>query len=244
MTVQPQEQMSPVQEGPVVSRVDWAPVPRVNLLPPEVLQARRFRVVRWRLMLAGAATLALVAGAVYWAQSGVGAAQDELAITQAQTTLLHRQEAKYATVPALLSQLDAARSARQVALGQDVLWYRFLNDVALATPANVSLTTLSATLTATSGAAAAPSSGSDPLVPAGIGSVTVTGTAAGYPDVAAWLQSIAAVKGLDASTLQNATRGAASSGGSTSAAPGAVTFTTTVVVTAAALSHRYDQKAG
>lgn len=242
MTVQVQKQVSSPAGEPLVSLVEWAPVPRVNLLPPEVLDVRRFRAVKWRLALAGVATLALVAGGVYWAQRGVGAAQDELDVTQGRTTVLRAQESTYAQVPQVLGQLEAASAARQRALGPDVLWYRFLSDVALATPANVSLTTLAVTLTAgdpTSGAASASASGTsaDPLVPTGIGTLTVTGTGKGYPDVAAWLQSIVAVTGLDASTLQNATRT------NDSGAAGTVTFNTTVVVTPDALSHRYDQKA-
>jgi Tfp pilus assembly protein PilN len=239
MTVQPQENLAPPEEQPTTSRVDWAPVPRVNLLPPEITGARAFRTVQRRLVLVVIMVIALAGAGVYWAQGRVNQAQAAVDVTTSQATALQHQQSAYAQVPILLAELDAARAARSQALGQDVLWYRFLNDVALATPANVSLTTMAVTVTdpgsATSTTAAATS---DPLVPTGIGTMTVTGTAAGYPDVATWMRSIATVKGLDASTLQTATRDGAS------AKAGSITFTTSVVVTATALSHRYDRRAG
>jgi Tfp pilus assembly protein PilN len=242
MAVQTEQQAG---EGEHATRVEWAPVPRVNLLPPEILAARSFRKVKARLALVVVVTFLVVAAGVVWAQGQVGSAQAALDVTTAQTAALHRQEARYAEVPEVTNALASAETARATALGQDLLWYRLLNDIALAAPANVWLTGVGVTLSgpgspagsaATSVAAA--NSGADALTPAGIGKVTVSGTAVAYPDVAAWLDSIVKVYGLDGSTLQTVTRVVAGT------SPAQLQFTSQVVVSDKALSHRFDRKAG
>jgi Tfp pilus assembly protein PilN len=228
---------APTGRAVTSGRVDWAMVPRVNLLPPEILAARRFR--RTQLMLACVlAGTVLVAGAVTaWAAHDVSAARDDLQTVTARTAALHAQEQRYAEVPKVLAQVDAATAARQVALGEDVLWYRFLDDLAVATPRNVWLG--SVTVSQSTGVVATTS---DPLTPPARGTVTFSGSALHFPDVASWLTQVGAVHGLDASRLQTAARGADVSGAAAGKA-GTVTFTSTIVITSDALSHRYDRKA-
>jgi hypothetical protein len=69
--------------------------------------------------------------------------------------------------------------------------------------------------------------------------VTFSGTANHFPDIASWLDATGSVHGLDASTLQTATRG----GNGTATASTPITFTSTVQVMSAALTHRFDRKA-
>jgi hypothetical protein len=217
-------------------RVDWAPVPRVNLLPPEILDARRFRRVQRVLAGALVGTVAAAGLAFAWSLHGVSVAQAELDASRARTAQLHTEEAEYADVPRVLARVDQAKKARAQALGNDVLWYRFFDDLAAATPATVSLGNVSVTLDASGAGAVA---AADPLTPAGIGTVTFTGVGDRFPDVATWLESVATITGLDGSTLQSATRVAGGAGGDDP-----VTFSSKIVVSDAALSHRYDGKAG
>jgi Tfp pilus assembly protein PilN len=262
MTTQPAQQSA---AAVTVARVEWAPVPRVNLLPEEILAARGFRKVQFRLVLAVVTTILLASGGVFWAQRQVSSARADLEATTARSTALQQEETRYAEVPRLTAAVASAKALREQALSQDMLWYRLMSDVALATPSNVWLTTMNVNLNTTTGAtagsagsggpagsgaaagsagsagAAGPAgaaAGSDPLLPAGIGRMIVTGTAVNYPDVAAWLDSIARVHGLDGSTLRTVTRENASGKGEQ------LTFTTEIVIVATALSHRYDQKAG
>jgi hypothetical protein len=65
------------------TRVDWAPVPRVNLLPPEILESRRFARTQRLLGGAVAGTVLLAGAGVLWAQLQVGSAQEALQETQA-----------------------------------------------------------------------------------------------------------------------------------------------------------------
>ena len=214
------------------SRVDWAPVPQVNLLPAEIVQARRLASLK-RVLAGGVVAVALLcAGGTVWAQAGASAAQDELDAVQARAGVLRADQARYATVPKLLNLIQSAGVARERAMSQDVLWYGFLSDLSVTTPKGVTLNGLQVTLDK-------PTVATDPLVPAGIGTVTFTGAAKQFPDVAAWLDAVGRMNGLAGSTLQSATRGEA--GGDTP--PAGVTFTSTVTVTSKALTHRYDRKA-
>jgi Tfp pilus assembly protein PilN len=214
------------------SRVDWAPVPKVNLLPAEIAQARRLAGLK-RVLAGGVVAVALLcAGGTVWAQAGASAAQDELDAVQARADVLRAEQARYAAVPKLLNLIQSAGAAREQAMSQDVLWYGFLSDLSVTTPKGVTLNGLQVALDK-------PTVATDPLVKPGIGTVTFTGSAQRFPDVAAWLDAVARMHGLDGSTLQSATR-EDPSGGKPSEA---VNFTTTVTVTSKALTHRYDRKA-
>ena len=219
----------------------WSSVSQVNLLPDEIVSARNFRRLQRQLagVVLGVVLLGAAGGA--WAQSGVLAAQSDLTDAQATTSQLQQQQARYAAVPKALAQLDAARAARQGAMSTDVLWYRFLGDLALNTPANTDLSSVAITMTApstsgaTSGAGAASAGG-------GLGQVAVSGNAARFRDVAEWLDSVTLVHGLASPSLQTAAQTASTGPAPASAMP--VNYSANAVITAAALSHRYDRKAG
>ncbi|MGZ4624729.1 MAG: PilN domain-containing protein [Kineosporiaceae bacterium] len=218
------------------ARVDWAPVPRVNLLPPEIVQARS--LARLKTVLGGVlvVVLASCAGGVAWAQSGVASAQAELDASQARTAILRAEQAKYAQVPRILGLIDSAAAAREQAMKQDVLWYGFLSDLSMTTPSGVQLESLEMTLDVGTSTPPAP----DPLTPAGMGQVTFSGKAQHFPDVASWLEAVGTMHGLDGSSLQTATRDPGTGGGKTGQG---ITFTSTIQVTNKALTHRYDRKA-
>jgi len=212
----------------------WATVPRVNLLPPEILEARGFARTQ-RLLVAGVVAVILLAGAgTWWASTGVSAAQAKLDVAQTESSRLQAEKAKYVAVPQVNAQVDAAELARQQAMSMDVLWYSYLNQIALATTQDVSLSSLTASV-------AAPTAGSDPLAPAGIGSLKIDGTASCYDDVAGWLESLDRIAGIKGTELNSAT-GIKCSGDTTE--DGNVTFSGTSTLTPDALSHRYDRKAG
>jgi Tfp pilus assembly protein PilN len=213
------------------SRVDWAPVPKVNLLPREIMQARRLAALKRVLGGAVAAVVLVCIGVTVWAQAGAAAKQDELDAVQAQGAALRAEQERYAAVPKLLNLIQAAGSARERAMSQDVLWYGFMSDLAVTTPTGITLNSLQVSLDKST-------VNPDPLVPTGLGTVTFTGTAEQVPDVAAWLDAVARIHGVDGSSLQTVTREDTKNGDN-----GPLTFTTTVTVTSKALTHRYDRKA-
>ena len=235
-------------EGPVVSRVDWAPAPRVNLLPREILENRRFRKVKAGLALVVVLTLVLAGAAFWWSDREVAEAEEARDAAQAQTSLLQARQRSYAAVPQTLAALDYAQTVRETVMTNDVAWYRYLSDLADAAPTDVSFDSLTLSVprasesAAAAGGAGAGAAGAaadqsaDPFQPAGaLGSVAVQGISGTYPKVAAWLDAIDKIAGLDVSTLDSASRG--------SETDTSVTFSSGITVTDEALSHRYDRKA-
>jgi Tfp pilus assembly protein PilN len=214
-------------------------VPRVNLLPPEILETRRFRRTQAGLA-AGVVCVLLAVGGVYMlAQQRSEAAAEELSVAQAETSRLKTEEAKYAEVPRIIAQVDAAKSARDYALSTNVKWYSYLNDLALAYPESVWLENLTATVAApgaTAGAAPVPVAGTNPLATPGIGTVTFSGTALEHSDVASWLDVLAGTKGFADAYFTNSSRTQIDG-------QDVVNFTSQVVVTAEALWDRYENEA-
>jgi len=237
MTVQLAKESSDVEAAPEPGpvRIPWAPIPKVNLLPIEIIENRRFRRTQILLGAAVLGAVALAGAGVVWAQQGVGTANDELAASEFRVSNLQNEQTRYADVPLVLAQVDAATAARTQAMGTDVLWYRYLNDIRGAQPADVKLDSLSLTLTA----ATTTATGTDALSVAGIGTVTTTGTAAEYSQVSAWLEALNKLNGTSSSSLSNAAKAAVAADPKK-----AVTFAVGAVITSDALSNRYVKKAG
>jgi hypothetical protein len=237
VTAAPQPGPAPEPTTSSSTRVDWAPVPRVNLLPPEIVDGRRMGQLKRMLGGTLAVVVAGCAAAVVWAQLDVSSAQDQVDAAQARSTMLQTEQAKYAAIPRINNLIDTATTSRQTAMSSDVLWYGFLSDLSMTTPKGVSLISLEVALDDSS----APSSGvPDPLATSGIGHVSFSGKASHFVDIAGWLNAVGSVHGLDRSTLQTATRGV---DGAAAGKGGPITFTSTVQVTTKALTHRFDRKA-
>lgn len=207
--------------------------PRVNLLPPEIAEERRFKRTQGILGLVVAGVVAGLAGGFLLAQAGADAAAQELAVEQARTSVLQTEQAKYAEVPRVLAEVEAAQNARATAMASDVLWYRYLNDLALTYPENVWLKDMTATIAVATGPAAGTAATTQPAV----GSLTFTGTSLQHSDVASWLDVLAGTEGFQDATFSSSTRGQIEQ-------TDIVEFTSQVGLGSDALSHRYDRKAG
>jgi Tfp pilus assembly protein PilN len=212
-----------------------AALPRVNLLPPEVHEARQLRRLQTGLGVGVALVAVAVGGLYFMASQGAKDAKDGLDQVAARGTTLTAQKQQYAEVPLTLAAIDAAESARQVAMQNDVQWYRYLNDLSYVTPKNAFLKSLDVTVTAP--APGSPTAQQPGQTPAGIASVTVTGAAKNHNDVASWLVIAAREAGWNNVYFTNSEK--TSVNGVTF-----VNFTSTANVTDKALSHRYDRKAG
>ncbi len=213
-----------VQAGP--KPVSWAPVPKVNLLPIEIVEGRAFR--RTQFVLAGAVVLVVgvIGVGTVVAKNQVDDAQTEADAAQTRITQLQQQQTEYAEVPKIYAQVEAATAARKQAFIGDAPWYRYIRELDRALPAGVGFTSISMTLS-TSGAAA-----TNPLTPAAAASLTIAGTAPDYKLVAEWMEAFDKVRGLQSATLQSAARETATSG---------TTFSATGVVGSRALSGRYQK---
>ena len=208
------------REAPAVTPVT---LPRVNLLPPEILEAARFRRVQAGLGLGVVAAFALV-GALY--VSATGAVSDADRQLQAATSEQRALQGQIATYHDVTAKYAAAATAQQMlvqAMSSEVRYSRFLNDLSLSMPENVWLTNATWAQDASSST--------------GLGTVTITGVARSHDDVAGWLEQLAAQRGYAAPYLQSSTEVLLDT-------QKVVNWSTTVVLTADALSARYTKVGG
>ncbi|MFL6137823.1 MAG: PilN domain-containing protein [Frankiaceae bacterium] len=218
------------------TRVDAPALPRVNLLPPEIADARRFK--RVQMALGGAVALAVLAvgGLYYQAHSGVSAANDDVTRAQQEGTSLQHELTTYQNVTAVKSQVETAEGYLHQAMGPQVLWSHYLSDLTLTLPGNVWLTTMQINLVGQAGASSGSSQGVQGALPAAdaIGAVELQGSALSQRDVAAVLASIAKEKGFNNSYLTKSVEAVI-----TNSTKKVANFDVTVNVTMKALSGRY-----
>jgi Tfp pilus assembly protein PilN len=213
-------------------------LPRVNLLPPEIAEGRRFRRVQMGLGATVVGALGIVGLLYVAASSSVSGAQEDLDAAVSTQSTLQAQTAKYRDVTAVYSRAAAAQTMLTQAMGEEVRFSRFLNDLSLSVPENVWLKNVTFTQNSatTAPAAATPNSAKVVTTP-GIGTVSFTGVGFSHDDVAVWLESLASQKGYadpyftsSSETLLGTRK--------------TVTFTSSTTLTPAAYSGRYNKPAG
>lgn len=216
-------------------------LPRVNLLPPEIEEQRRFRKVQAGLGAGVLAAVGVVAALTLLAGVAVNNAQSDLDDATARQAQLQAQQAQYAEVPIVYAQVEAAEAQLTLAMGKEVRWSYFLNDLSLKVPGKVWLTSMTVTqdvdvaAAATADPAALPGTGT--YLTAGMGTVAFQGKGYGHNDVAAWLDALAKQKGIIQPYFTNSAKEAIGS-------ESVVSFTSQATITEQALSGRYTQKAG
>lgn len=232
-----------------------ASFPRVNLIPEQIAREVQVRRARGVLVVAAAASVAVVGGLYMMAAGEVSSAQEQLDSAQARSAQLAAEAAKYADVPKVQAELVAAQTQQVTALGGEVRWSTILNNLALTMPSGASLTSLKGTVSgqapqvaAAQGAPSTGSSTSSVLGNPGIGTISYEGEALTNGRLAAFLEAISRNTGLidpfatTAQAAQNSTAAAGSSAGTTSTQPKSITFAASATVSSKALSHRYDVK--
>jgi hypothetical protein len=212
-TMIPQPQPGPAARPTPVApgqSLRWVAV-RANLMPDEVLDARRTEVVRRRVLIGLAAMLVLilVGFGTTWLQTE--SAKGDLSDQQHRTTALHDQEQNY--TPLLAAQnatVEINTELTQLMVG-DVRWQPMYATVRSDAPAGVGVTSISAQITtATAGATATAGSGATPpygaLTGTGqivIGTLTVVGTVSSEDQVAAYDDRLATEPGVVNPVIQS-----------------------------------------
>jgi Tfp pilus assembly protein PilN len=209
-----------------------ARMPRVNLLPPEIVQGRRLR--RTKVALAGSLVVVVGAlGGAYALQtSAKNAAQDDLTQAQAEGSRLRAAQAQYADVPKVMAAIDAAETSRETAMTNDVEWYRTMTNFAVTLPSNVWFKTVQMQVNQD---ATGPVAGALP----GVGAITVEGEALDHPDVATWLDVLGRQPGLSDAYFSSSSKEKVDGSDKT-----VVKFSSSATITDEALSHRFDRKQG
>ncbi|HET6816869.1 MAG TPA: PilN domain-containing protein [Mycobacteriales bacterium] len=226
----------PNVEGQVTTPVvTGAPVmPRVNLMPPEIAEAARFR--RFQLAMGGAVVgaVAIVAVLYMGAHGGVASAQKQLDDAKQQNLALEAQRSQLQSVQDIYTQVAAKQAMLSTAMGDEIRWSTYLNDLSLRIPDHVWLTNM----TATQNSGALPTTTTPTATTSSaIGNVTFTGVAFSHDDVATWLETLAKEKGFSNPYFTNSTE--------TTIGPRTVDdFTSSVDLNDAAKSGRYTKPAG
>ena len=164
-------------------------LPRVNLMPPEVAEAKAMRRVQMGLGAAGLAAVGVVGLLFVSASHSVSAAQSDLTEAKAQTTSLQGQVAKYKNVTDTINAANAAEAQLVSAMGDEVRYSGLLKDLSLAVPSTVWLKNLAFTSTAPAASAAAAPVSYNGALP--VGTMTVSGIGFSHNDVALWLDAVA-----------------------------------------------------
>jgi Tfp pilus assembly protein PilN len=176
-------------------------LPRVNLLPPEIAEARQLKQYRFA-AAGGVAATAVLVGVFYWhAHGGVATAQSALDASNAKTAALKTQLASYQSVTQVRTEVESAKATLETALAPQVLWSRYLQDMSVSLVGNYWF----GTMVMTTGAAA-PTAGStttvSPLADTKtVGTLTLTGTAVSHYDVATLLRSLGTEQGMSPSPV-------------------------------------------
>jgi Tfp pilus assembly protein PilN len=209
--------------------VQTGTLPRVNLLPQEIAESAKFRTAQMVMGLGVLASIVVVAGLFLLASSDESAAQDQLSSAQSTGTTLQQQVATFASVPVVFAQAETAKAQLDQAMSQEIRYSFVLNDLSLGMPSGVWLTQMSITQVpdAPGTIKGAWGNGTD-------GTVVLQGESSNLPQVAGWLQALAAQKSYTDPYITN-TQGTT---GSTGAAA-TYTFTSQVNLSAKALSNRY-----
>ncbi len=204
-------------------------LPRVNLLPPEIAERVRFRRIQYGLGGGVLAAVGVVALLYLAAVGSVNDATTELETANTTNTALRAETAKYAEVQSVYAQAAAAQAMLTQAMGEEVRFSQYLNDLSLTVPENVWLQNV----TFKQADAPAVLGTTEP----GIGQVTFTGVGFKHDDVAVWLESLAKQKGYTNPYFTSSTKALIGTRAT-------VNFTSTVTMTPAALSGRFTTPAG
>jgi Tfp pilus assembly protein PilN len=214
-------------------------LPRVNLLPPEIEERKRLKQIQVGLGAAVAASVGVVGLLFMGASSSVASAQEDLDAATARGTQLRAEAATYANVTAVYAQAAAAQALLTQAMGEEVRFSRYMNDLSLTVPDNVWVknVTFAQTGAGAPAAGAAPAAAAPAAGEPAIGTVTFTGVGFSHDDVAVWLESLAGQKGYANPDFSNSTEALLGT-------RKVVNFTSTVQLTSSALSGRFTKPLG
>ncbi len=220
----------------------WSTMPGwgivANLIPPEVLQARRVRAIR-KLVAYLLCVLVLIAGLGYgYAFYRSQQAAETLAAEQSRTSQLMAQQKRYADVTLLQTSVAGVRTQLSELLASDVDVSALITSVLRQLPAGASVSQLAVTMAPPEGQQAKvnPASGTGSLDTSGrahIGLMTVTGQAPRVSDVSTLVDRLGALPGfIDPYPTSNTTNDKGT------------LFTIQFTIDDRLFSHRYDAKTG
>lgn len=206
-----------------------------NLLPPEIVTARRLRVLRKIMLAVIGAVLVLGAAGYGYAMMQKRSAESDLAAAENATTQLQGQQRKYAEVVQIGGTVSQIKTQLATLMTADVDFAKVIDAVLAQQPRGGAVTQLQLSLTAvgSTGTGAAPqSTASGVLDTSGrvhIGAISLTGTTGSMADVPLFVTRLSTVPGIVSvyPTSQQAN-------------DKTIEYTVQLTVTDQVLTHRYD----
>lgn len=174
--------------------------PRVDLLPPEIRQARKGAAIRRGMFVLLGALLVIVVAGSFGTSMLAAAAATELAAEQAVTTQLFQQQQQYIEVRQNTQQISLIESAERVGSSTRVDWEAVLNSLVAAFPAGAGVRSFTIqSVTPTQGF---PQSDL-PLAQPRIATVLMLVLAPALVDAQAWVASLTPIAGVAEVTVSS-----------------------------------------
>ena len=174
-------------DGPVLGRE-----PRVHLLPREVRNERKAKVVRRRLGFGVVGVLLLVVVASGGAFALSFTAQLQLLEEQSRTAELFAEQAKFIQVRTVQEEVALAQAGQQVGVSTEIDWKTYLEGVQAILPASVTIDTVNVD---SASPMALYAQSTTPLQGDRVATVNFTATSLGLPDVPTWLTALETLPG-------------------------------------------------
>lgn len=205
-----------------------------NLLPPEIVTARRTKVLRKFALSAIVFVMLLGIAGYFYALSQKDDANAALQAAQTQTAVLHTQQAKYSEVVTISGQISTITSQLAQVLAGDVDMTALVGKIVSAQPGGGTITQLQVQISADP-LATPTSTGAGVLDTSGrthVGTLTLTASTRSLADVASYVVRLNKIPGVVTAFPSSVTSSDRS-----------VTYTIQATLTDQVFSHKYDQLA-
>ena len=204
---------------------------QLDFLPKEIRKRRRGKVLRRRLGFSIFVIVLLLVGCAALVRAQAIQAQKNLAIEEANTQFLIKEQAKYSEVAKAQQTIATIQAAQEVGTSTEINWKEYLTSVQGTLPSNVKIQTInidSATPFAPYTQATAPLQGSR------IATLSFTALSPTLPKVPTWLIALTTLPGYSD----------ASPGSVTRTETGTYSVNITMHINEAAFTNRFAVKSG
>ena len=204
---------------------------QLDFLPKEIRKRRRGKVLRRRLGFSIFVIVLLLVGCAALVRAQAIQAQKNLAIEEANTQFLIKEQAKYSEVAKAQQTIATIQAAQEVGTSTEINWKEYLTSVQGTLPSNVKIQTInidSATPFAPYTQATAPLQGSR------IATLSFTALSPTLPKVPTWLIALTTLRGYSD----------ASPGSVTRTETGTYSVNITMHINEAAFTNRFAVKSG
>jgi hypothetical protein len=171
--------------------LEYGLVPRVHLLPAEVVAQRKAKALRQRLLTILVGVIVLVGVAVGVVSFGLANATAEQVAEESRSAALLAQAAKYSSVTATQNQVDSINRLQPEVTTNEILWAKFIATVGATLPAGTSITDFTAKLDPPT----ADATSTDPLKGQHVATLSITALGP-QQSISQWLFQLPLVQGV------------------------------------------------